>query len=211
MARLKDLTGMRFGRLVVLERAENINNKTMWLCQCDCGNKKTIEAHSLKIGETRSCGCLQREIQGNLARRHGMTSHPLYKKYRRMVERCENPNCKSYKDYGGRGIKICPEWRNDFMKFYHWAIQAGYDGTKSIDRIDNDGDYSPENCRWATKLEQDNNRRTNRFLDYNGESHTMAEWGRITGIGQSLIRSRIENLGWSVEKALTTPVRGGAV
>ena len=123
-----------------------------------------------------------------------------------MVYRCENPNAKSYKDYGGRGIKVCPEWRNDFLKFYEWCMSSGYQEGLTIDRIDNNGDYSPDNCRWATKIQQDNNRRNNKFISYNGETHTLAEWNRICGFKRNTIGRRLSR-GWSIERAITTPIK----
>ena len=207
MGRLVDLTNKTFGRLTVLHKAESVSGRTMWLCRCECGNIKAIEAYSLKIGETQSCGCLQREVQGNLARTHGLANTPLYRKFRRMHDRCYNTNSKSYKNYGGRGIKICAEWLKDFTQFYNWALQNGYSPELSIDRIDNNKGYSPENCRWVNKTVQSNNRRTNHFLEFNGERHTLAEWETITKISQDVIYARMVKLHWSVEKALATPVR----
>lgn len=137
--------------------------------------------------------------------RHGFTHHRLYACYYRMRHRCENPADSSYERYGGRGIKVCDEWKNDIVSFINWGIENGYKEGLSIDRIDNDGDYSPENCRWANATQQCNNRSTNAFITYNGETHTYAEWSRIVGINQLTIRHRIEKLKWSVEDALTIP------
>ncbi len=204
--KLDDLTGKRFGRLVVQYRAPNIKRKTMWHCICDCGAEKDVEASSLKCGDTKSCGCYHNENQGNLARTHGLSKHPLYRIFRKMVERCENQNCKSYKDYGGRGIKICDEWRTDFFAFYAWANANGYEAGLSIERINNDGNYEPSNCRWATKIEQNNNRRTSRFIEYSGMICTLSEWSRITNIPAWKISDRIDRLKWSIADALTTPI-----
>ena len=135
--------------------------------------------------------------------KHGYTHHPLYSRYYHMRSRCENKADRGYEWYGGRGIKVCDEWRNDIVAFIEWGIANGFKEGLSLDRIDNNGDYSPENCRWADATQQCNNRRTNAFLSLNGEKHTYAEWGRITGINQLTIRNRIEDLGWSVEDALT--------
>ena len=203
---LQDLTGKRFGSLVVIGRAPTVKKRTMWECKCDCGKRVFKEAYSLKTGETKSCGCLRRDSASINSRTHGMTKTALYKKFRGMVYRCENKRSKSYKDYGGRGIKVCPEWRHDYMNFYEWSMANGYRKGLTIERIDNDGDYSPENCRWATKIEQDNNRRTNHFITYNAETHTIAEWSRISGITPSAIYGRLKN-GWSIERTLTEPLR----
>ena len=203
--KLENLTGKRFGRLTVLERAPSVNKRTMWLCQCDCGNKKVVEAYTLKIGESKSCGCLRKEA-GKYTSTHGMSKHPLYKKYMKMVSRCECEHNKDYENYGGRGIKVCDEWRNDFMAFYDWSLKNGYKEELTIARIDNDRDYSPDNCRYVTKLRQNNNRRSNRFLEYNGEIMTMADWGRKMGIDPRVIEHRLNRSGWPVGKALTTPL-----
>ena len=178
----------------------------MWHCICDCGAEKDVEASSLKCGDTKSCGCYHNENQGNLARTHGLSKHPLYRIFRKMVERCENQNCKSYKDYGGRGIKICDEWRTDFFSFYAWANANGYEAGLSIERINNDGNYEPSNCRWATKIEQNTNRRTSRFIEYGGMICTLSEWSRITNIPAWKISDRIDRLKWSIADALTTPI-----
>lgn len=207
--KLIDLTGKRFGRLLVLSKAETRKGQTFWNCKCDCGNIVAVNAYSLKIGETKSCGCLQKEIQSHNASTHSLSNDKLYKVFKRMHERCYNKNCKSYKDYGGRGIKICEEWLNDFKRFYTWAYENGYDSTKngndcSIDRIDVNGDYSPINCRWITKKQQANNRRNSRYITYNGETHTLAEWSNMYNISQRLLWARLFKLKWDIEKALTT-------
>lgn len=145
-----DLTGRRFGRLVALRRAENDSGgRTVWECRCDCGTIKCIRAAALTQGLTKSCGCL----------RHGKSKTRLYHIWANMIQRCENPKSNRFHLYGGRGVSVCKEWREDFMNFYSWAIQNGYTDTLSIDRIDADGNYEPSNCRWATMSEQNKNRR----------------------------------------------------
>ena len=206
--KLQDLSGQRFGRLVVIERAENVGKRTMWKCKCDCGSICIKEAHSLKIGETQSCGCLQKQVVSYTSRTHGFSKEPLYRIWLKMKERCYNPHNKSYKDYGGRGITICSSWLSDYTSFREWALENGYQKGLEIDRIDNDSEYSPINCRWANRKIQANNRRTNRFLDFNGQRKTIAQWSDISGISQSLIKARIDKLGWSITKALSTPPRG---
>ena len=130
----------------------------------------------------------------------------LYHIYRAMVVRCTRPEHPTYKRYGARGIKVCDEWLNDNLSFYYWAMSHGYRENLTLDRIDVNGDYSPENCRWADWVTQNNNMRSNRILTVNGESHTLAQWARITGLMPRTIASRIDLCGWSAEKALFTPL-----
>lgn len=124
-----------------------------------------------------------------------------------MKQRCNNPKNHAYKYYGGRGIKICDEWL-EFKTFYEWAMKNGYEENLTIDRIDNDGDYCPKNCRWSNRFVQANNKRNNVFVEFNGDRKTISEWARIIGIKQPTLSNRINNLGWSIDKAFTTPVRG---
>lgn len=200
--RLEDLTGRRFGRLVVLERAEGPCKKhTYWKCLCDCGNITITAAQKLKSGSTKSCGCYGRDT----ATKHGMWKHPLYKTWKNIKSRCNNQNMTAYCCYGGRGIKVCEEWQNDFMAFYSWAIANGYLEGLTIDRIDVNGNYEPSNCRWVTMREQSNNTRRNHLIEYKGETHTISEWARITKINVHTLSNRI-NRGWSIERALTEKV-----
>lgn len=169
---LKDLIGQKFGRLTVLKRVEDIINSknkhhTQWLCQCDCGNFIEVRGSNLINGSTKSCGCYFKETHS----KHKLSSSRLFCIYDHVKQRCCNTSNDNYKNYGGRGITICDEWLdkdNGFMSFYSWAMQNGYQDSLSIDRIDVNGNYEPDNCRWATAKEQANNTRKNRKIVYNG-------------------------------------------
>lgn len=207
MSKPLDLTGQRFGRLVVIERSANSKSgKAKWLCKCDCGNDIVVFATNLVRGLTHSCGCFNREVLSERSCTHHLSESRLYETWSGMKKRCYNANSKSFPAYGGRGIGVCNEWKDDFRTFYDWAMSNGYADDLTIDRIDVNGNYSPENCRWVDKLTQANNCRTNHYLTFNGKTQSIAEWARELGVSDSLIRQRLLKLGWSVERALTTPV-----
>lgn len=204
MARFEDLTGYRFGRLLVLERAPN-TKVVKWNCQCNCGNKITVTTCNLKSGSTKSCGCLRRDVARQNAKEHtthGFTRTRLYYIWEDMKRRCYAKERKGYKNYGGRGIRVCDEWKNDFTIFKDWAFENGYNDELTIDRIDVNGNYEPSNCRWATWKEQANNKRNKTAIEFEGETHTLKEWSEITGIGASTIQKRLFKRGWSIEDAL---------
>lgn len=200
-----DLTGQKFGRLLVLERGENSKEgKAQWKCKCDCGNEHTASSQNLKTGNTKSCGCYRKEILR--ASKHGMTGTRIYNIWFGMKQRCYYPKNRCYKTYGAEGVTVCEEWRHNFQAFYDWAMSHGYRGDLSIERIDNAKGYSPDNCRWATITEQANNKRNNRLITDNGETHSLAEWAEITGLNRVTIAYRLK-ANWDIEKALSTPTK----
>lgn len=204
----ENIIGMKFGRLTVLKEIEKNKNLRTFECICECGNKKIVFKKYLKNGDTRSCGCLKIEYLKNksIGLKHGMSRTKFYKMYDSIKKRCLNKNNKDYKNYGGRGIKICNEWlnkENGFINFYNWAIENGYKEGLTIDRINNNGNYEPNNCRWVTNKEQQRNTRNNVFLTYNGETHCLSEWAEILGLTDSCIKGRyFRNL--PIEKILST-------
>lgn len=201
--RFKDLTGNRYGKLTVVKRVyKDGERKTHWLCKCDCGNETVVSSDNLKNGHTKSCGCLRVETSKVSLTTHGLSKTRLYKIYKGMKERTMKEYNKKYKNYGGRGIKICDEWLNDFKTFYEWAISNGYEEGLTIDRIDVNGNYEPSNCRWATIKEQQNNRRNNHNITYNGETHTMKQWAEKLGINYKTLERRINAYHLPIEKAL---------
>jgi hypothetical protein len=193
---LNDLTGQRFGRLLVLARGpDGTHRNKKWICKCDCGTEATIFRNALITGATQSCGCLRRK--------HGGKGTAEFSVWQGMRRRCLNQNEPAYPRYGGRGIKICERW-SDFANFY--ADMGPRPAGMELDRIDNNGPYSPENCRWATPTQQSNNRRSNRLIDHNGRTLTIMQWSRETGIDRRTITQRLGN-GWPVALALTTPAK----
>lgn len=187
-----DLTGLRFGRLTVLRYLYTDKNRSpIWECQCDCGNRTEVCRGSLKRGLTKSCGCGVREATARRSETHGGSHTRLYRTWAGMKTRCGNKASKSYPRYGGRGIAVCREWENDFHAFRDWAYSSGYSDDLTIDRINNDGDYEPSNCRWATRREQNNNSSNKHLIECNGEIHGVMEWADIVGVAYQTIIRRI--------------------
>ena len=200
MSKRIDLTGQRFGKLTVLQREGSKNGHVTWKCQCDCGNIIVVRSCHLASGKQSTCGC-KKKIGLHVT--HGMTGTRLYRIWRNMKSRCFNKEIKAYKDYGGRGITVCEEWKNSFETFHDWSMANGYADNLTIDRIYVNGNYEPSNCRWVTRSEQSINKTDNHYITFNGETKTLAEWAKITGINRATINSRLQK-GWTIEKTLTT-------
>lgn len=202
-----DLVGRRFVKLVVTQfggiKKYPSGSKTLWKCLCDCGSEVLVYGSSLmkRNGGTKSCGCEARRAIGERSKTHGMTDTRAYNIWQAMRSRCRNQNTPAYSIYGARGITVCERWNNSFDNFIEDMGEPpdGY----SIDRIDNDGDYTPENCRWANRIEQARNKSNNRRLTLNGETRLLIEWAEQLGIDQSSLRERLDK--WPLEAALTTP------
>lgn len=210
----KDFIGRKNNLLTVIgiEKPES-GGRLKLKCRCDCGNTTYVFPYQFTSGDVKSCGCKKkniwnghREVKWQI--KHGLCGTRVYHEWTAMKDRCYNPNAQNYDRYGGRGIIMCDEWKNDVTKFADWVDSVGgFKKGLSVDRIDNNGPYAPWNCRLATAKEQLRNIRTNRILEYNGESHCMAEWAEMLGMKYSTLVNRLFK-GWSVEKALTTPVNG---
>lgn len=209
----KNLVGEKFGRLTVLSPDEDYishdgHHYAKWLCKCDCGSVISVRGDSLKNGRTKSCGCLtpdnnrSRATHGDSRKSH---RNRLYTIWANIMQRCKNPKNSSYKYYGDRGIRICEQWER-YEEFKSWALADGYSDELTIDRTDFDGDYCPENCRWISIQEQQNNKRTNHSLTYNGKTMSVAQWSRETGMPYRTLMSRVYILRWDDERAITTPV-----
>lgn len=203
--RFADLSGKRFGRLTVLSLAEKPDTSKdahkWWSCKCDCGNVCVVSGANLGRS-TLSCGCIKKESKPVT---HGFASHRQYSKlyhtWNAIKYRCNNPKSKDFANYGERGISICTEWENDFLAFYKWAMQNGYSPELTIDRIDNNGNYCPENCRWVTTATQNTNKRNAVLLSYNGKTMCCAEWERELGLNRNTVLQRYHR-GWNVEECL---------
>lgn len=195
----RDLSGRTFHRWTVIEPAAVRNGYRYWRCACECGTERDVLGTTLRNGTSKSCGCLATDVR--LSQTHGQSYTSEYPSWQHMLNRCHNPDSTYYRDYGGRGITVCERWRNSPENF---IADMGPRPTPdhTLERIDNDGPYSPENCRWATRREQARDRRSNRRLTHNGETLCLAEWAERLGITTNTLYMRLR-AGWSVEKALT--------
>lgn len=203
----KDMIGKRFGRLTVLEEIDQKNSRglTCYVCKCDCGNIVNVCGRDMTREHTLSCGCLHKKIMQKRFLKHGGHGTRLYSIWRGMSTRCNIKNTDYYKHYGGKGVKICDEWK-DFSVFRDWALANGYADNLTLDRIDFNGNYCPENCRWLTIKEQSNNRSSNHCITYKGMTKTISQWAEYFGLSYSAMSARVYN-GWSMERIEYTPPR----
>ena len=205
MSKCIDLTGRKFGKLTVIERAENSRNgKSRWLCKCECGNEKTTSGETLRSGKTSSCGCRYFESNKGRNKTHGQTKTRLHRIWCGMKRRCNSPTAHGFEWYGGRGITVCEEWKNSFEAFRDWALSNGYADNLTLDRIDTNGNYYPDNCRWATYKAQENNRANNRKVIYKGKEYTLSKLAEKLNISSATLAWRL-NHGWNENELSITP------
>lgn len=207
MKKYRNLTNQKFGRLTAIKMIKRENHKTYWLFKCECGNEIVIPFTYVTTGDCKSCGCYRKEkCKDNAKRTHNMSKTRMYRIWTHMKKRCYDVNAQAYMNYGDRGIKVCNEWKNNFINFYNWAINNGYREDLSIDRIDVNGNYEPSNCRWATIKEQNNNMRRNHWIYYNDEKLTMKQFSEKYNIPYDLVKNRIRYK-WSIERIINTPLK----
>lgn len=198
MKSVHDLTGMRFGRLTVIGIDDSKHTKkTYWICQCDCGNISSHRSDGLLAGNIKSCGCYKREqdsIRVAKNHKHKQSGTRLYAIWQGMKARCYNQNNLSYQNWGGRGIEVCDEWKDDFACFYKWATENGYGEDLTIDRIDNNGNYTPGNCRWVPQKTQARNRRSNLSITIGRETKSLVEWCEIFKLPYGTVNARYKRM-----------------
>jgi len=198
-----NLINKKFGRLTVLEFAENYK----WLCKCECGKEKIVYGCSLRSGNTKSCGCLNKEVHTKHGHSIKGKRSKTYMSWASMLKRCNNPNHKDYKNYGGRGVKVCDRWLNKENGFENFLEDMGeMPGKHQIDRTDNDGNYEPTNCRWVTPKENCRNRRNNHLITYKNQTKCLAEWAEELNINYNTLHVRINRDKWPIEKSFETLV-----
>lgn len=202
---IQDLTGMSVGKLTVLSffGQEPKSGCWTWLCSCECGSTAIATGSNLRRGVVKSCGCINKTRIGDSVRTHGMNGTRICRIYNAMIARCHHPHAWAYENYGGRGIKVCDRWLKS-IRFFVEDMGPIPSEMHSIDRIDCNGHYEPGNCRWATMKEQNRNRRSNKIIEWNGQSKCLTEWSEVIGLKFTTLNRRL-NAGWSVQKAFTTP------
>lgn len=210
MNRIEDLTGKTFGELTVIREtmpriSKSGNKSRMWTCKCSCGNIIDVFQGNLLRGYSKSCGCIGKKHRAKSRTSHGLSKTRIYSIWCEMKKRCYKENDPAFRRYGGRGISVCDEWNNSFLSFYKWSMNNGYNDSLTIDRIDNDGNYCPTNCRWASKKEQSRNTSKTIRISIGGETKSLSDWCDALHISSSTVRKRISD-GWSEEDALLTPI-----
>ena len=205
--KIKDMVGEEYGRLTVLSFDGVRKGHYYWKCVCECGNEVVVDGGMLRSGNTKSCGCYQRERTSSANKTHGDTGERLFGIWMGMKDRCYNANCPGYRYYGGKGVTVFDGWRYDYPAFKSWSYANGYADSLTIDRIDVNGSYCPDNCRWITLKEQQNNKTVNHLVIYHGKSRTVSEWSDIVGIDYKTLYQRLFKYHWDVESAFTKPVR----
>lgn len=206
--RAKDITGQRFNLLVAISPAANVKKEIHWLCRCDCGKETICSGGNLRSGHTKSCGCLKAQAQQYGSVTHGMTHTSIYHTWNKMRQRCQNPNHDRFADYGGRGIRVCDTWSNSFEAFHDYVSRLSHfnESGRSLDRINNDGNYEPGNVRWATRVQQNRNTRQVLQITFDGKTQGVAEWANEYGLDRKRLYKRLWN-GWDIKRALMQPVR----
>lgn len=198
--------GDKFGKWTIIEEIapKIISNKPrrMFRCQCECGNIGEVQLSCLRNGHSTSCGCEQKKRVSAANTKHGLEKHPLYNTWKNIKKRCNYINASEYENYGGRGISVCEEWSNNFQSFYNWAINNGWSKELTIDRIDTNGNYCPENCRWANVETQMNNMTKNHYIEYNGDTYTLSTLSKHLSIPYNIVRYRLSNCKWTVEQLI---------
>ena len=199
------IIGKQYGYWTVLKKDDSYHSPkhTKWICQCECGTVKSLFRSSLLNGRSRSCGCHANDNRKGINKTHGLSKTRIYHEWLSMRNRC-SPDNKVATQYYERGIRVCNEWENDFMSFYNWSINNGYDDSLTIDRIDNNGNYEPSNCRWVNRKEQAKNRRSTYFITYNGKTQCLKDWADEFNINRITLTYRLKR-GWDISEALTTP------
>lgn len=202
---MKDLSGKVYGRWTVIKFSHRKGKNYYWVCKCSCEKNtiKTVNSAQLNNGQSQSCGCFNKET----ITKHGLNGNKLYHIFNSMKARCYSTTNKSYKNYDGRGIKICDEWLNDVKLFIEWAHKNGYKEGLTIERKDVNGDYCPQNCCWESRKTQSNNTRKNIFIDYNGKTQTLTQWAEEYNIKPHTLYYRYVLKNWDIDKSLNTPIR----
>ena len=204
-----DITGRRFGRWTVIrDSGQRSNSRVLWECRCDCGTVKLMSSNHLLKGRSLSCGCLRNELSLKKHTSHGLSKQKIYRIWAGMIARCYCQKQSNYQNYGGRGISVCDEWHSNFCSFYEWSMKNGYKEDLTIERIDVNGDYCPDNCKWIPRSEQCNNTRQSHFITIDGKTLTIKQWSKKIGMSDKVIRCRLR-YGWNERDAVMIPKMTG--